>query len=68
MDITTITDKKELAYMLVQQQRVLAQAQQNCQLLEQRLEQLEQAEAAEAAEANAALDEGREQAKAKDKA
>lgn len=50
MNINEMTDKKELAYLLIQHQRQLTQAQQNCQALERRIVELEQAEQAEQAE------------------
>lgn len=41
VNLNEINDPKEIAYMLVQQQRAAALAQNNCQALEQRLYQLE---------------------------
>jgi len=44
MDISAITDKKELAYMLIKEQDKAQAAQQNCQLLKQRIFEIEQSE------------------------
>jgi hypothetical protein len=44
MDISGITDKKELAYMLIVEQRKLIVAQTNCRVIEEQLKKIESEE------------------------